>query len=190
MREKRLGFRRKQHARPGLGPVERLDPEVIARDVNLVRSQVRDHDCEHAIQPAQHAVEPVPLVKVEQHFGVGPAAEPEAGGFELRFEVEGVIDLAVAREDDRARRIHHRLMALVGQVKNLEPMEADTCVCRRFGIGDDLTPAERQSHLAAIVGPAVPDRARHRGNHAGVGGRAVDVDESGNAAHVRLEVRG
>ncbi len=76
-------------------------------------------------------------------------------------------------------------MAVFGQVENLEPMEADAGVRRRVGIAGDFTPAQRQSELAAIVGPAVSDRAHHRGNHAGVGGRAVEVDESGNAAHGR-----
>ena len=83
MGEKRLGFRREQHAGPGLRPVERLDPEVIARDMNLVRSQVRDHDREHAVQPLEHPLEPVVLVEIQQDFGVGPAAESKAGGLEL-----------------------------------------------------------------------------------------------------------
>ena len=127
---------------PGSGPVERLDPKMIARDVNLVRSQVGDHDREHAVQPIQHAVEAVPLVKVEEDFGVGPAAESKAGGFELGLEVEGVVDLAVEREDHRAGRVHHRLMALVGQVENLESMEADGRVCGGAGIAGDFTLAE------------------------------------------------
>ena len=115
---------------------------MIAREVDLVRSQVGDHNCEHAVQPIQHAVETVPLVKVEQDFGVGLAAESKAGGFELWFEVEGVVDLAVEREDHRAGLVHHRLMALVGQVKDLESMKADGRVCGGAGIAGDFTLAE------------------------------------------------
>ena len=183
MREKRLGFRRKQHAGPGLSPVERLDPEVIARDMNLVRPQVRDHDREHAVQPLQHPLEPVALVEVEEHFGVGPAAESKAGGFELGFVVEGVIDLAVERDDDRAGRVHHRLMALLGQVENLEPMKADRRVCRRVGIAGDLARRSDRRICPRSSGPRCRIARIIAADHAGVGGRAVEVDESGNAAH-------
>ena len=62
-------------------------------------------------------------------------------------------------------------------------METDGRVSRRTCVAGDVTAAERHQHLSAIVGATMADRAHHRRNHAGVGGRAVEVDESGNAAH-------
>ena len=90
--------------------------------------------------------------------------------------VEGVVDLAVEREDDRAVGVHHRLMAPLRQVENLESMKP------KGGVGNAAT--QRQAERAAIVGPAVTIRSRHRRNHAGVGRRAIEVDEPGDSAHV------
>ena len=58
---------------------------------------------------------------------------------ELRFVVEGVIDLAVERDDDGAVGIDHRLMAAIGQIENLEAMETNPGV---GGLAGDFAATE------------------------------------------------
>ena len=124
----RLGGEEQQRAAPV--PVERLDAEAVAHEVDGLRVEVDEREGEHAVHPLDHAVDAVLPVEVEQHLGVGPATEAVAARFEVDEVVEGVVGLAVVDDEDAAVGRAHRLVASGGRVEDGQPVEADTALER------------------------------------------------------------
>ena len=139
-------------------------------------ARVRNHDGEHAIEPFEHPLEPLALVEREDDLGIGAGAETVAVALEFGFVVERVVDLAVEEERDGPVRAGHRLMSTVREVEDLQPVETER------GVRDAA--AQRQAEGAAIVWTAMTHHVRHRPEHAGVGRRAIQVDEPGDSAHL------
>ena len=93
------------------GPdVQRLLAGAVARQEHRRVAQVVEGHGEHAVQPGEHVVSPLP-VRGEDHFGIAAGAEGVSQRFELRAEVEEVVDLAVEGDAELARGIEHRLMS-------------------------------------------------------------------------------
>src|SRR6188768_1411318 len=98
MRQKRLGFRRKEHRRSALRPVQRLDADTVANQVHNAAARVRQHDGKHAVEALEHPLESQALVQREDDLGIGAGAETVPAALELRLVIEGVVDLAVEEQ--------------------------------------------------------------------------------------------
>ena len=176
MRQKRLRFRRKQHGRSALRPVQRLDADTIAEQVDDAAARVRNHDGKHAIEPFEHPLESPALVEREDDLGISAGAETVAVALELGLVVVRVVDLAVEEQRGRAVGAGHRLVSTGRKVDDLQPVETQR------GVRDAA--AQRQAECAAIVRTAMTNHVRHRPEHAGVGRRTIQVDEPRDSAHL------
>ena len=56
-------------------PIEWLDAQMIAGDIDLVLSEINDNDGKHAVEAFEHAFETVAFVKIENDFGIGVRGE-------------------------------------------------------------------------------------------------------------------
>ena len=139
-------------------------------------ARVRNHDGEHAIEPLEHPLEPLALVEREDDLGISASAETVAAALELGPVIERVVDLAVEEQRDGAVRAGHRLVSTVRKIEDLQPVETQR------GVRDAA--AQRQAECAAIVWTAMTNHVRHRPEHAGVGRRAIQVDEPRDSAHL------
>ena len=99
VREERLDLGPKEEGVTVAIPVERLDPDPIAGEVNGLRAEVHDADRKHPVEPGEHPLHAVVLVQVQQHLGVARAVELEASGLQLVRIVEGVVGFAVIGDE-------------------------------------------------------------------------------------------
>jgi hypothetical protein len=152
----------------GPGPVQGLDPEPVASQVQGPGPHVPQRDREDAVQ-ALHEPRPLLLVKVGDDLAVGARAQPVPPRLQARPQLGVVVELAVEHDDDVAALVGQRLVAVLGI--------------------DDGQPAHAQRHLGGVeqalsVRSAVDQAGDHRGHHLWVGVAAGRVD-AGDAAHGR-----
>ena len=139
-------------------------------------ARVRNHDGKHAIEPFEHPLEAIALVEREDDLGISAGAETVAVVLELGPAVERVVDRAVEEQRSRAVGAGHRLVSTSRKVEDPQPLETQR------GIRDAA--AQRQAECSAIVWTAMTNHVRHRPEHAGVGRRTIQVDESRDSAHL------
>src|SRR5204862_7512120 len=99
--------------------IERLYPQRIADEDDLLGALVHENECEDPVQPSKEPVAPF-LPPVYEDFGVRPRAEPVARSLELAPKLELVINLAVEGHPDGSVLIRHGLSASV----NIDDAEA------------------------------------------------------------------
>ena len=139
-------------------------------------ARVRNHDGKHAIETFEHPLEPLALVEREDDLGISAGAETVAVALEFGLVIERVVDLAVEEQRGRAVGARHRLVSTGRKVHDLQPVKPQR------GVRDAA--AQRQAECAAIVCTAMTNHVRHRPEHAGVGRRAIQVDEPRDPAHL------
>ena len=139
-----------QFAGLGLGVVERLDAEHIARAVHRAGLGVVHHKGEHA---AQHRRQfgAVFFKPVQDDLGIAAGLKDVAARFQLGAQVHKVVNFAVEHADDGAVLVIHRLAA-GRQVNDAQPAEA-----QRHRVGGGLA----AQVVALHIGPAVDDAVRH-----------------------------
>ena len=104
--------------------VERLDADAVAGEQQPLARGVVQGEAEHAAQVVDH-VDPVLLVAVQDHLGIGVAAEPVPPGFEQGPQFLEIVDLAVEHQADGVVLVEHRLAAVLAQVDDRQPAEAE-----------------------------------------------------------------
>ena len=100
-RENRLDLGAEDEPIVADGPVERLDPQSIAREQQPPAGGVPDGEREHAAEAVNTVVPPL-LVRVDNRLGIAAGVITVSGGLELRAQVGVVVDLAVEHDLDRA----------------------------------------------------------------------------------------
>ncbi len=166
MAQERLGLRREEKEPVAVPVVERLLPEPVARDEQAALGVVPDGEGEHPGEPF-HARFAVDRVRVQDHLGVAPRAEPAPGRHELGAELAEVVDLAVEDDPVAPGLVAHRLPS---------GHEIDD---RQAGHSEpDLTGGVDPR----VVGPAVLEEPEHRGQEL----RRRGADVAGDPAHQRV----
>ena len=104
----------------GLGQVQRLDAEAVAREHEPAAVALGDGEGEHALEAIDAALPPA-AVGLEHDLGVAVGEEAQPGGLELAPQLAVVVDAAV--EDDRQPElgVDHRLRAALGEVDDPQP---------------------------------------------------------------------
>ncbi len=96
--EDRLGLGAEQHARRGRVVVERLDPEPVAHEHQLVLPHVPDAEGVHAVQAAAEIGPPFEI-GVQDDLGVAAGAEPVTARGELVAQLLEVVHLTAVGQD-------------------------------------------------------------------------------------------
>ena len=165
----RLQLRGEGEVARAVAVVQRLDPEAIAREHEPPPLAVPHRDREHPAQALGEA-RAVLLVEVDEHLGVRVRrAEHVAGRLQLGAQLGVVVDLAVLDDDDAPVLARDRLVAAL-EVDDRQPPRGE--------------PGLAVDHLAAAVGPAVPERRAHGAEHVAVDGPPVGADDAADAAHI------
>ncbi len=140
---------------------------------------------EHAAQPREHVDAPG-VVSAQHHFGVGPAGEAVAARFELLFQREEVVGLAVVGDARRTVVAAHRLRAGVAHVQDREPRVTENR--KRLSI---VRASGRRKHALAIRSTMRQrgHHRRHRGFRIAPRDPSAPEHAAGNAAHIRLWTR-
>ena len=164
-----LGLAREQHAGACFRPVERLDADAVAREVQNPLLAVPERDREHALEPLECAVAPGE-VGVGDRLGVAGGAErdPVITG-ELAPQFGVVVELAIVADDDAAGGVGQRLAAELAQVPDREAAMPET---DRPFVPD-----------AAAVRAAMGQKCRHARERRQVDRPAVPLEQAGHAAH-------
>ena len=136
--------------KPGLGIIERLDAENIARAVHLVRFRVPYDEGKHAAQLGGQCCA-VLLIAVDDDLGVAVGLEDVPLGLQLGAQVHEVVNFTVEHADDSAILIVHGLLAC-GQVDDAQTAEAQRNGRARVVAAD---------MVAFHIGAAVDDAVRH-----------------------------
>ena len=139
-----------QLARVGLGIIERLDAENIARTVHLVRFRVPYDEGKHAAQLGGQC-RAVLLIAVDDDLGVAVGLEDVPLGLQFGAQVHEVVNFTVEHADDGAVLIVHGLLAC-GQVDDAQTAEAQRNGRARVVAAD---------MVAFHIGAAVDDAVRH-----------------------------
>ena len=169
-RAQRFELGRKRKCAVLLRPVQRLDAEPVAHEVERARGAVESREGEQAVRALKRAIDAEAGDRLDQHLRVGRAAEVDV---ELSRHLGPVIELAVVSDDDALVRAHHRLEATRGDVDDRQPAMAER---ETRGLIDPMPFA---------VGPAIADRISHctDGLSQYRVGRAVRPPKSRDAAH-------
>src|SRR5262249_28508373 len=113
VREERLRLRAEDERRSAEGIEERLDPEPIAREKELLARAVPDAEREHAVEALDARRAPL-HVRPQEDLGVRTRDEPMAEARELVTKLDEVVDLARVGEHalaPRRERARHRLLS-------------------------------------------------------------------------------
>src|SRR6185437_1110519 len=102
-------FRAEDQPRAALLPIERLDAEPVAHEIEHALLPVPHRQSEHADEPRDRRLDAPLRDALDDHLGVALAAEAPARGFELRAERAEIIDLAIEGEDEAAAGREHGL---------------------------------------------------------------------------------
>ena len=119
--QQRLGLRGEAHRPAVVGPVERLDAQRIARQQQRALLGVPQAEGEHAAQLLHHVGAAVGI-ELQQHLGVGAAAEGVAARGQFLAQLAVIVDLAVEGDGVAAAGAVHRLRAGLAQVDDGEPL--------------------------------------------------------------------
>ena len=98
----RLELGTEQQPAVELGPVERLDAEPVADEVERPFAAVPQHDREHADQAIDGRFDAPDCGSLDNDLGVAMSAEAPSGGFEFRPHFVGVVDFAIVGNDKAA----------------------------------------------------------------------------------------
>ena len=144
---------------PGESVVERLYPELVARQQQLAGPAVPEREGEHASQQFREALS-VFFVEVNQHFGVGIGSESVSRGLKLAAQFAEVVDLTVENYGDGSVLVGDGLRPR-GQVYDLQPAHTQRNL---FALGEETvlvrTPVlQRQCHAAQQRVRAQPGEA-------------------------------
>ena len=101
---------RKQQLVTGVGVVQRLDAEAIAREQQAAVGAIPDREREHALQPLDASLAFL-FVEVQDRFGVAARAVAVPAPLEIRPQLRVVVDLAVEDDPHRLVFVGHRLVA-------------------------------------------------------------------------------
>ena len=158
--EQPLELRGEGHARAHLGPVEGLDPELVAHQVERPGRLVPDRDAEDAVEALDERGAEL-LVEVRDHLAVAVRTQPVAAPLEPAPQLELVVDLAVEHDCDVAALVEERLVAVLG-------------------IDDRETPHAERHALGRVVAlpvrAAVRERRGHRAHELRIRAAAGRVD--------------
>ena len=119
-----LDLRAEHQPAVSLRVVERLDADAVAGEQQPPAHGVVQGEAEHAAQVVDH-VDPVFLVAVQDHLGIGVAAEAVPFCLELGAQFLKIVDLAVEHQADGVVLVEHRLAAVLAQVDDRQPAEAE-----------------------------------------------------------------
>ena len=136
--QQRLGLGGKAHRPTVVGPVERLDAQRIARQQQRALLGIPQAEGKHAAQLLHH-VRAAVVVELQQHLGVGAAAEGVAALGEFLAQLAVIVDLAVEGDGVAATGAVHRLRAGRAQVDDGEPL-----------MGEPRAPIVRQPQAVAV----------------------------------------
>ena len=95
-------------------PIKRLNPQMVAGDLDLALLEIDENDGKHPVKAFQHAFETVTLVKIQNDFSVRGAAEAKPICFESGLMVECVVNLAIEGEENTFIGVDHGLVAVFG----------------------------------------------------------------------------
>src|SRR4026209_1640904 len=90
------------------GVIQRLDPEAVAPQEQLLASHIPNREREHAAEVIDEMLAVI-LVEMDQAFGIRAGAEHVAAAFECVTQLSVVVDLAVEDDPDAAIFIRDRL---------------------------------------------------------------------------------
>ena len=172
-REQRVEFGREDQSRAIVPVVEGLDAEGIAGEEERAFAIIPDGEGEHPAQTREAALAPGGE-SGEEDFGVAVRAKRPARGGEFVAQGAEVVDRAVENEREPPVGRPHRLMA-VRRVENRETAHPEGRVPWRFESG--------------VIGAAMDHRGAHARHRIGAElARALRIDDSGYAAHQRMEL--
>src|SRR5215208_281529 len=117
-------------------------------------------------------INPLLLVQVNDHLGVGVRSEPMPSGFELLLQLAVVVDLAVQDHRHVSSLVEQRLIAVV-DVDDRETADSEANARARIRSGG--------------IGPAVDQRVAHSPDHGWIEGtRRANLP--GDSAHLSAAV--
>ncbi|OPZ08741.1 MAG: hypothetical protein BWZ10_02631 [candidate division BRC1 bacterium ADurb.BinA364] len=153
----------------GLGVVERLFANAVARQQQPPAARIPDRQGEHAAQLRQ-AFRALFLVEMNDRLGVAVVGgEAMAAGGQRRAQFAKIVNLAVEHNGDGAVLVEHRLGA-AGQVDDAQAAVAQP------GRTENLDPF--------AIRPAMGDGAAHRANPLGFRPVAgIGMDDAAYSAH-------
>ncbi len=105
--------------------IERLDAEGPANQRQFVGAPIEDGEGEHPIEALGELDGAEVFVAVDEHFGVGRAAEGVSLRDQVRAQLEKVVDFAVVDDLDLSVLVCHRLAAQRAEVDDRQPAHAD-----------------------------------------------------------------
>src|SRR5947208_2167135 len=105
--------------------VQRLDPEAVADEGQLVVSGVPHPDREHSNEASDGSFDSPRLEGRENDFAIRVPAKPVAARLEFSTESLMVVDLTVKNHDETPAGGPHRLMPVLGQIDDRQPPESE-----------------------------------------------------------------
>ncbi len=167
VREDRLRLGAEEHAARQRVVEERLDPQPVAHEQQLLGAAVPDRERVHAVQPLQHADAPRE-VGAQHDLGVALGPELVPRRRELAPQLAVVVDLAAVGEGD----------VLVGDHRLAPALDVDD------GEAAVADRGARREPQPVVVGPAQRHLLRHRARGVAlVCEVTLVVDPSGYPAH-------
>src|SRR6202011_163154 len=104
------------------GPVQRLDAEPVAREMQRAGATVERREGEQAAGARKRAVDAERRDRLDQHLGVRRAAPWPV---EFGRHLGAVVELAIVGDDDAAIVALHRLQATRREIDDREPAMAE-----------------------------------------------------------------
>jgi hypothetical protein len=111
--QQRLQLGREREAPAVPGPVQGLDPELVAHQVQLAAAPVPERDPEDAVE-LLHEREAELLVEMRDHLAVAVGAQLVTALLEPAAQLELVVDLAVEHHGDLPGLVEERLVPVLG----------------------------------------------------------------------------
>ena len=166
-REQGLRFRGKHQVPAHDAVEERAHPEPVPGEQHGLMATVVNRERELPVQATQHPGAPL-LVRVHQHLGIAARAKAMPGPYQLRAQLQVVIDLAVVHDEHSSIFVAQRLGA-AGDVDDAEAHVGQTHALARVP--------------PAAVGTAMPQRGRHAVEGPGGHTSRLVTGDPGKPAH-------
>src|SRR6185437_13162246 len=131
MRAQALQLRAEQQQLAELRPIERLDAEPVADEIEHALAPVPERHREHADEALDRRLDAPLRRRLDDHLGIAMAAEAAAERLELGPELGEIIRLAIERDHEAAAGGDHRLCAGGGEVDDRESAMAEDEPCLR-----------------------------------------------------------
>ena len=114
----------------GVGKIERLDAEPVARQHDTAAVAFPDCECEHAMEAFDAARSPR-VIGLQDDLGIAGGEEAIAAILQLGAQGTKIVNAAVENDGQAEIGVDHRLLGRLGEVENAQPAMAEGNVALR-----------------------------------------------------------